>query len=99
MLDGLLDKNSIATAVAALMIVGLCFFAFARTYWVWYLNHLRRQGLDKRQPTLFDVRAAIQKGEKQAAVRLYQQIFKVQQPDALKAVEDLEKSMNSPNER
>ncbi len=86
----------IISAVAALVIVSLCFFVFVRTYWIWHMNNLRRQGLNpvQRQPTLFDVRELLVKGEKATAIKVYQKIFKVDQKEALKAVESLEKNLH-----
>ena len=88
--------ESIIGAVIALMIVGLCFFIFFRTYGIWYMNYLRQQGKDplKQKSTLFDVRDSLVKGQKDIAVRIYRQIFKVDQKEAQQAVDELEKNMH-----
>ena len=43
---------------------------------------------------MFDVRHLLREGEKDAAIRLYIQIFKVSLKQARKDVEELERSLN-----
>ncbi len=83
--------------ILALVIMGICFLIFMRTYWIWQLNQLRRRGLypDKGKATLFDVRRLLINGEKEAALRVYCEIFGTSQKEAKKAVEDLEKNLKT----
>lgn len=88
--------EQIIGAFIALGVVVVCFYILVRTYWIWHLNHMRRQGFDLtgRKPTLFDVRELLKRGEKDLAVRIYRQVFKVDQKDAQAAVDALEKSLH-----
>lgn len=49
--------------------------------------------LVKNKLTMFDVRRLLIKGEKDLAVRVYSEIFKTNTADAVKAVEDIERSI------
>ena len=74
-----------------------CFFIFVRICWIWHLKKLRQGGLYPRKGkgTLFDVRRLLVNGEKEAALRLYSEIFTVDSQQAKKAVEELEKSLKN----
>lgn len=72
------------------------FFLFLfRVYGVYFINQSRKQGgyPSKKSATMFDVRRLIIKGEKELAVTLYCQIFRSSRRDAIKAVNELEKSI------
>ncbi len=89
-------SSPIFVAVVAVLVVGLCFFVLIRLYWLWYKkNILRRQKADvaQRIPTLFDVRELLVTGKKEAAVKVYRKIFKVEQKEAQAAVDALEKNL------
>lgn len=95
-LSGFLHEPVIA-AVAMLALVGLCLFVLVRIYWVWHKrNNLRKRGLEipGRKLTLFDVRELLMKREKDGAVVVYRQIFKVDQKEAQKAVDALERNLH-----
>ena len=77
------------------LVTAVCFFIFCSAYWVWVVNRTNRQGkLSKHKPTMFDVRRLLREGEKDAAIRLYVQIFKAPLKQACKDVEELERSLN-----
>ncbi len=81
----------------AFVVTLLCVSLFIKVYWIWYLRSLRRPGDYPRKGTgtLFDVRQLLLNGEKEAAVRLYAQIYKINPEEARKSVEELEKSLKS----
>lgn len=83
-------------AIAALLLVGMVFFIFFRMYWTWNKKQAQpaKFKVVKRQFTLFDVRELLVQGQKDAAVRVYQQIFKVGQVQAQKAVDELNKNIH-----
>lgn len=83
-------------AIAALLLVGMVFFIFFRMYWTWNEKQIRprKSKAVKRQSTLFDVRELLVRGQKDAAVKVYRQIFKVNQSEALKVVDELSKNMH-----
>ncbi len=89
-------SSPIFMAVVAVLVVGVCFFALIRLYWVWYKkNILRSKKADVagRAPTLFDVRQLLISGQKEAAVKVYRKIFNVEQKEAQSAVDALEKNL------
>jgi hypothetical protein len=77
------------------LILGLCFYFFTRTSTIWRLNQTRRKGLFsfKGKPTMFDVRRLLIEGEKDAATRVYGEIFHTNYKDAQKAIDELERSI------
>ncbi len=79
----------------SILITAVCFLVFWNTYWIWAVNQARREGkLPGHKPTMFDVQRLLKEGEKEAAIRLYIQIFKVSLKQARKDVEELERSLN-----
>lgn len=83
-------------AIAALLLVGMVFFILFRMYWTWNKKQTQPAKFKavKRPFTLFDVRELLVQGQKDAAVKVYRQIFKVDQAQAQKAVDDLSKNMH-----
>ncbi len=83
-------------AIAALLLVGMVFFVLFRMYWLWNKKQARPEEakVTKRRLTLFDVRELLVQGQKAAAVKVYRQIFKVDQTQAQKAVDELNKNMH-----
>ena len=81
------------------VIVSMCFFVFSSSRWIWSVNQARRKGLypNKGKPTMFDVRRLIQAGHKDLAIRLYCQIFSTHFKEAKKAIEELERSIQTKN--
>ncbi len=79
------------------LFLGGCLFIFLFIQICWYIwiKQAREEGLypEKGQATMFDVRNFIIEGEKDLAVRVYREIFKVSLSDAIKQVEALEKSI------
>ncbi len=51
----------------------------------------------KEKPTMFDVRELIIKGQKEAAIKTYCQIFSVKRKDAQIAIEELQRSIQQKN--
>jgi hypothetical protein len=76
-------------AAIALGILALFFAIIIRQYWSWY--HKRKAPV--RKPTLFDVRELLTKGEKVRAIKVYREIFNVDQKEAQIAVDALEKNL------
>lgn len=76
-------------------ILGGCFLILAYTRWIWTYNQARRRGLlsPGRQLTLFDVRHFIAIGEKDLAVYVYCDIFRVGYKKGKAAVDALERSL------
>ncbi len=90
-------SGSVISAVAALLVVGMCFFILGRIYWIWYRKNIfQPKKLDNsvRNPTLFDVRELLVKGQKETAIKVYQKIFKVDQKEASSAVDALERNIH-----
>ena len=79
------------------VILAICFLVFSQVYWIWSMNQLRRQGKlpEKGKATMFDVRRLLMEGEKETAVRLYCEIFKVTRKRAVKDVEELQRSIKT----
>ncbi len=85
----------VVSAIAALLFAGILLSVLARAYWVWHRkNYLHEHGRDSivfgRTPTLFDVRELLVKGKRDEAIKVYRQIFKVDQKEAQKAVKELQ---------
>ncbi len=76
-------------------IIGLCFFLLSKSQWIFSLNHARRKGLipKKDKATMFDVRRLLQHGERDAAIRVYCEIFECSKSESHKAIKDLEQSI------
>ena len=85
----------------AFIIMMFCFYVLWNTCWVWSLNRARRKGLypEKGKATLFDVRQLIIQGEKDLAILIYCEIFKVTRREARKAVDQLEKNIQAKNSK
>lgn len=85
--------------IDTLIIIAMCAGIFFYGRWVWLLSIARRKGLypEAGKGTMFDVRRLIIQGEKELAVRLYAEIFRTNNKEAQKAVEDLERSILQKN--
>ena len=78
--------------------LALFFYAIWYALWAWRVNQSKHDRLyPDEKPTMFDVRRLIIKGDKDAAVELYSQIFHTTKSEAKKAVDDLEKSIIQKN--
>ena len=90
------SSETVFSALLALAVVGLCFFVIVRAYWIWHRKRLGLQTVSasKQKPTLFDVRELLLRGEKPKAIKVYRQIFKVDQKDAQAAIDSLEKNLH-----
>lgn len=89
--------EDIMGAITALILVAVFFFLLIRAYWIWHTNQSRRQSMSSnKKPTLFDVRELLLRGEKEQAVKVYRQVFKVDQKQAQAAVTDLERNLHNP---
>ena len=80
--------ESLIGAGIALGIVALCVAAVIRKLWNWQGPKPAARNL-----TLFDVRELLTRGEKAKATKVYRQIFKVDQKEAQKAVDELQKTL------
>ncbi len=80
--------------IAAFALI-LCCAALVRLYWIGFSKNTVRKPKSPppRRATLFDVKNLLLAGEKDKAVRIYREIFHVGQNAAVKAVEELEKSI------
>ena len=84
------------TKFIAAMILLVCCAALVRLYWIGYARHSRRKEASSpppRRATLFDVKNFLLAGKKDKAVGVYRDIFHVSQDQALKAVDELGKSL------
>lgn len=79
-----------------LFLVGLLSIYFlVKVSWLIYFFKKRSQGLSSgRNPTMFDVRALLKNGQKEKAVKIYQEIFKVSLSKAMEDVDQLEQSIS-----
>lgn len=78
----------------SVFIAAVCFLMLCGMYWIWINNKVPRKAKTRRgQATMFDVRRLLQEGDRDAAVRLYIQIFKVSIKQARKDIEDLERNL------
>jgi len=93
---GDLPVESLIGTILALAIVGLCIAVGVHKYWNWRFKKPGSTAVNftKRKPTLFDVREFLTKNDKVKAVKVYRQIFKVDQKEAQKAVDELQKNMH-----
>ncbi len=55
---------------------------------------LLKKKIPQRKPTMFDVRRLLQEGNREEAVKVYTQIFKVSQKKARKDIQELERNLN-----
>ena len=76
-------------------ILFVCFLICICAYAVRYIKFPRKKGSPpaQRRATLFDVKNFLLNGEKDRAIRVYRDIFRVTQAEAVKAVEELEKNL------
>lgn len=65
-------------------------------YWIAMINRQRKelQEVNQEQITMFDVRELLMEGEHELAVRVYKDLFNVNDEQAEKEVAELERSMN-----
>ncbi len=78
----------------SIAVTALCFLILCGSYWIWVMNRTYRQGkIPERKPTMFDVRRLLQEGDRESAIRLYVQIFKISAKQARKDVEELERNL------
>lgn len=83
------------TILATTVIVGICFLIFNRTSYIWLLNQARRKGffLTPRKPTLEDVRHLLLSGERDMAIRVYSEMYKINLKQAELEVDLLERNL------
>jgi hypothetical protein len=78
----------------SIVVTAVCFLVLCGTYWIWAVNRTHRQGkVPQRTPTMFDVRRLLQEGDRETAIRMYVQIFKVPLKQARRDVEELERNL------
>jgi hypothetical protein len=79
---------SIALTVAFFAV--LCLF-----YWMWVTRKDRpvKTRQPKSKPTMYDVRRLLQEGNRDGAISLYIQIFKVSAKQARKDIEEFERNL------
>lgn len=77
---------SIASTVAFFAV--LCFI-----YWMWITRKDRPAKTRQPKPTMFDVRRLLQEGDREGAIALYIQIFKVPSKQARKDIEEFERNL------
>ena len=76
-----------------LLIFAAAFLLVMRIGWLWDQNRHRKSFDPRKRPTLFDVKAQLEKGDKDAAIQTYGKIYPVSFQEAKKAVEDLERNL------
>lgn len=81
------------TVLLTVVIVAACFGLLWLATRIWKLNQVRRRGDYPVRPTLFDVKRFLEAGEKEAAVRVYGQIFMVSRAEAAAAVDEMERGL------
>ncbi|MCA9405322.1 MAG: hypothetical protein KC684_02205 [Candidatus Omnitrophica bacterium] len=81
--------------IVTFVITAVCFAVIYNARKIWVINQDRRKGIYPPQDnaTLFDVRHLIMEGKVDLAVRLYREIFGVNQHEAEKAVNELQRSV------
>jgi hypothetical protein len=83
----------ILISIVAVMILSI------QIYWIWMVRKAQKIYLKEIQahaPTMFDVRELLLQGDKDMAVKLYCEIFNLQDIDrARKEVEDIERSLKT----
>ena len=81
------------------VLISLCFLILFKGRHIWLLNQARRRGFNPKnnKPTMFHVRELLIRGEKEMAIMMYSEIYKVARKQALLEVEDLEKSIKEKN--
>ena len=77
----------------------ICFAVLFYCRWAMLLGRARRWGLypEVGKGTMFDVRRLIIQGEKELAIRLYAEIFRISSKEAQKAVDELGRSILQKN--
>ena len=78
-------------------VFSICFYVFWKIPWLQSFSHSRRKGLFTKPLTMFDVRELILKGDKDAAIRLYANLFRTDYKESKKAVDELERSIQKKN--
>lgn len=76
-----------------LLIAAVGFLIVMRACGIWDKNRRRRFDAPLKRPTLFDVKALLEKGDKDSAIQAYGRIYTVGFEEAKKAVEDLERNL------
>ncbi len=78
------------------VVICLCVYIFLHSRWFGVLKQMwHDSGFHSKKETLtmFDVRNLLVKGEKDLAIRVYCEIFKVSPEEACTAVEQIERSI------
>ncbi len=78
-------------------VIIFCTLVLTRASWLLHIQRARKKGLypPAGRATLFDVKRLLTSGEKAVAIQVYRQIYRVGFKEALKAVEELEKSIKA----
>jgi hypothetical protein len=78
-------------------LVAACFLCLFRGRYIWLISRARRKGFGspKGRPTMFHVRDLLLKQEKDMAIQMYCEIFRVGKKEAKKAVDELERSIQN----
>ena len=81
------------------ILLALCLGVLLKCERIWLLSRASRKGFNpkKDKPTMFHVRELILQDEKEMAVQMYCQIFKVNREQAKREVENLERSIKEKN--
>ena len=81
------------------LLLALCFFVLSRAKNIWLISQGRRKGFypSKGRATMFHVRDLIVRGEKDLAVQMYCEIFRVSRKEAQAAVNEIERSIQEKN--
>lgn len=79
-------------------VIGLSILAI-QLYWLWMVRKAHKvylKELQSQAPTMFDVREMLLHGDKDMAVKLYCEIFAIEDIErARKDIEELQRSINS----
>ena len=82
------------------LIIVICFFLLLRLSRIPKIDQVRKKGnYPFKDPTMFDVRKLLLKGDKYLALKVYSQIFKTTRSKAKKDIEELERSLKAKNNK
>lgn len=82
-------------SVSILFSIGF-FLVLCAIYWFWIMKGsklVRKKKPAAPKPTMFDVRRLLQEGDREGAIKLYTQIFKLPIKKARKDIEELERNL------
>lgn len=82
--------------IYVLLILSIVAVIGVQLYWIFVINRQRRDenDIDRQDVTMFDVRELLMEGEKELAIKVYQDLFDASDDEARREVEAIERSLN-----